>query len=292
MKKLILIVLTSIVLLWFTQTYAKAQKDDCKLAFHKPIEIETNYSHLYSNDNISQAMMNLKKYCCQTTSDPVYKEDCDKLNLDDTSYAESKFLLDHIIDIGLRSLDGFSNQCYNIQVDEKAIKRREETTKWIWDGQENGLPIQLQNLHKQYRWNEVSFTSFKDAVSCKNLLPSWDDEYSNLWLTSKYQMVCPMSVCLYQKWINSEYKIDLTEVKKWYEWCQKIVANRLADETLYVKSLIGHRSANLLKDTINAYVGKYFTERRMMNLQKTIFEITDLFDTITKNAAATKQCTK
>jgi hypothetical protein len=97
-------------------------------------------------------------------------------------------------------------------------------------------------------------------------------------LYEKYNNQCAISICLYNDitWDRSLW--DKTESA--YYKCKKLTNKRINNETNYVQSIVIKKATKLLHDNIRAYITNYFWQEKLMNLQKTIFEIKTLFNTI------------
>ena len=71
-----------------------------------------------------------------------------------------------------------------------------------------------------------------------------------------------------------------------------MVQDRVRREYGYVKILMVDKSNQLFDKTSQAYTKKYFVEEKLMALWNLVAKVKDMFQTIVKQAPASKTCSK
>jgi len=268
-----------------------ASDSDCNLVSADIVDwragADSLYSNLYPSEARIQALINLKAYCCEHDSTMINSDNC-KNAVFLYSYPESPYLLDHLIDVGLRRLD--ASAMYGLDPDMDGQKWRTYIRKASTDADGN-FASSIEKEYKKY-WsldNNKYQLWFETIDEVRSLLNSKD--YSSLlWLNEIYE-----DATLYQKYVEQcgiayllyidvpSYNKPLLAFEDKFLTCQKLVANRIVNELTYTKNLVLQKSTKLLTDNIHVYLYDYFSKNRLINLQETIFSISDLFTTLAKS---------
>jgi len=297
MKKLFILILW---ILFFSIVFAR---DDCNFVrknlsgttglianggFVNPL----NSDSIYPNEAYFRALYNLKAYCCDNHLIDLKSCEVDK-NMFSDVYPESWFLYDHLVDVGLRRLDAENNLIYGLNPDSLGLERR-NYINGVANNSDANFALSMSNEFKKY-WN----TENKDYIGLL-YFDNWDvfHNYNNIKLKSivsdpiynsinlyqKYKELCGVAASIYLD-ESEDNNMDKVSSIKWnFDNCQLLVSKRIQDEVLYTKTLIKKKSTALLKKSINAYAIEYYAKNRLLNLQETIFAISDLFLTVAKMA--------
>lgn len=287
MKKL---VLTAIISLIAISGSAFAQ--DCNLISAWNLGIIKDYtSFKYKNvvpqEAMQQALANLKAYCCKQfiSTNPVCKAGKGKLS---TSYPESAYLFDQLLDVTMRRLDGIKSLAYGLNPDPAGKERRDLITKTA-NTAEGAQAITIESSYKEYRTLHQKETMDLDQVAANYL----GKNSPTLSLLDKYNKLCNLMKDIY---LNlQEYPTIIWwkfENNSFFSACEGRVQDRIKRENTYVKMLMIQKSNQLLDETTKAYTKKHFVEEKLMGLRNIIANVKDTFKTIVQQAPASKMCSK
>ncbi len=250
---------------------------------------------IYPKENIQQALENLKGYCCQQG----YKKDgfCKSVNVDAPRWAESRFLYDHLIDVGFRHLDGITKESYRYPLmadpDPQGNKRRTEIAKKALDP--NGaIPLDIVNTFEEYRYDAEDGTKKPSIARIQHIDTNsnfeqamtkyaWDN-YKDFGLASKYYIACYSALFL------NPAKAKNGTKKSTYEGCRRLANERINKEVTYVKVLEIEQGAHMLQKNIANYTAEYFVQNRMVNLVDKRGNLGTMFNYLARKTQGTHNC--
>jgi len=226
------------------------------------------YTSIYPTELIGIAQNNLKQYCCKykklylTTEQ---SEQCKKKIAD--YYVDSPRLYDHLIDVGMRYLDGDETLQYKdsnskVILDTKWKERRDSITKY-WDKPTWWIPLELQSKYTQYRWTMIEdFDIIDSSKDCEDRIIKFD-EYNKtrdtLSLGKKYFLLCELNSCM----VNGQKNNRISA-------CQSMVTERITAERNYVQWLLLHQSTLALATNFEAYALWYINHDKFTKLLEKI----------------------
>ena len=277
--------------------------------------ITLNINRAFTQEMARKAIENLTAYCCKeklynNTKDKTVKEKrCEweaKEKLP-SFFADSAFLYDHIIDVRIRSLDGLKknesdpNTLYPT-LDPTGIKRR-GFIRTVAQNPNGEISSKILPKYTQYRglkndFNDIErriedFSSW-DVKKLANFLkdyrnpPPEDNDITttlNVTLADKYNNICFLAANIYK---SPAIRFNNT----YYKACRQLIAHRVAQENLLVKSIIINQANQLLLKNLTKITNEQFAQDKLMNLLGTIGDVRDLLFTIVKQAYvnACKKC--
>lgn len=241
---------------------------------------ESNIEWVVPAAAISQALVNLKKACCMSSVINKNEPFC-KAFKQGKNYPDSIFLFDHLIDIGLRRLDGKQELVYGLSPDSKAADRRTFITQAAEDKDGTSAQIILDR-RKTDRTRTQIYVDHRSAVQFKEII----EQYGQSTVADRYGSVCNI-ISIVSQGLNGG-TINDTVLKK----CKKLVDQRVANEQRYVQNIMMKKSNELLYNVRQAYSNEYFIQNRMMALMATLDTMRGLFGTFVQQAPASKSCSQ
>ncbi len=276
MKKLIgLFIVTCAI---FTRTHA----DDCGMQGYNLQDWQ--HENIFPKVAMEKALGNLKKFCCSNDT-LKWTLDCSTANVG-WNFPQSKYLFDHILDIWLRRLDAKienengENLIYGLNPDTIGSEWREFITSHA-NSPQGSVPLDIVNKYKQYReikWN--SLTRWSPNASMPWTVDDFED-YNNWSLWEKYIWMCESSIYLYwiMKW---EDNLDKARISTIYPSCRNLINTRIQNEYDYTKAILMQKWNTLLRININTYLSNYFSQNKMTELLKLIFNINNTFNEVNR----------
>ncbi len=289
-----ILILVSLFFCNFTKTYAK---NDCELLKIDSLSTENPYfdkiSQIYPKQDIQVAIDHLVYFCCENwyakNSKYCPKQDEKWKFLTQKLYAQSPYLYDQILDIGMRRLDGDANTQYQeAWLDIFWAKRR----KWIRNASmlTNGIaPISVTKKYKEFR---------KPWIKDDDAFPSSDidtisQKWSKYWLKNRYFAMCYVADYV-EAVINPKisYNSDI-KLQKQTKKCFWLVQEIIEQEFYYMKRVMIQQWAKLVSHNMNTYTDDYFTRWRLQPVLEKIAKMQATFLMINQKVNEwTNQCTK
>lgn len=217
-------------------------------------------------DNLKIALANLHAHCCASQSIDQKKETClstvnNRKNRN--NFPESTSLLDHLVDVQIRSWK--SDSTYKgLTLDPKFKKRREELKEKFLDTK-GKLPssftqnyrenrdFNAEHLLPKYGWEtSTEFIKSINGTGAINAINSINDRN----LRTKYLNTCPIAIYLYFLLTNS----DTTLATLSNNQCILLTNNLIADDISFLNNAIIYKSNTYTTDTIQEYGINYFWE--------------------------------
>lgn len=173
-----------------------AQANDCKLVQGKNFEgtvsiFETsnNINKTMPKEAFTQALNNLKAYCCSQNKITCTSEEKAQLPKE-KRYPASIYLFDHLVDISMRRLDGIEQLAYGLVVDPVGKARREYITQAA--NNINGTQAkEIQEMYENYR--SIDTKKINKLSEVKNNYAT-----EKLSLAEKYNMLCMVMKDIYE----------------------------------------------------------------------------------------------
>lgn len=259
-------------------------------SFTKFLTVEEQLN-IITKDDLNTAILNLKKYCCDSGKWGLTKAICSgDASFFNENVPDSPYLFDHIFDVMMRRLN-WQNGDVNIytktkmSLDEKWATRR----KWIDEQAEStdwSNPEIIINEYKKY-WEQNKYNIAQKISTAFWLLNNkefleyvswnWDTNdsksisdslkhYNDRTLYDRYINTCALSEYFYAL-LGGDSADKNRTIYNSAEWaCNNIVKRTINWENTYV-SLVTQRSSNLF---LSNYVEWYFSYlyERQQKLQK------------------------
>lgn len=272
------------------QTFAQQTQDtnNCGIDFTSVKGGYQWYNNIFPTKLITVAEKNLKTYCCTYESESISNTQIEKCKNDISDYyVESPRLYDHLIDVGMRYLDGEEKLQYNnnneVTLDKKGSERRSFVTKY-GDAPNGKIPLELQSTYSQYRGNMTEdFDLLENTTACedrKQAFQEYNNNRDSLSLAKKYFILCEISSCM----------VDGTKNNR-IESCQSLVANRISQERNYVQWLLLYQSTLALATNFDAYAIADLNHNRFsVLLEKIVMMSKGLWFVNNKVNEMTKMC--
>lgn len=220
------------------------------------------YTAIYPEQLIKTAQQHLIAYCCANKKEYIDNQNICKDTTSDT-YVDSPRLYDHLIDLGMRYLDGDSNLQYpQAPLDKQGEERRKWVTEY-GDKPTGWIPLELQTKYTQYRWTMIEdfdiIDSTKDCEKRDVKFAEYNKNRDTLSLAKKYFVLCELNSCMVDSTKNNRISA-----------CQSLVTERIIGERNYVQWLLLHQSTLALATNFEAYALWYINHDKFTKLLEKI----------------------
>lgn len=201
------------------------------------------------------------------------------------NYPNSLILYDHLLDVGLRRLDGNKDLAYGLPVDPTGEAWR---TFIIQAAGDKEGKITAKNILEKYtaarsRGKQI-LPNARSKIQFENYMRNYNTPETTL--ADKYYNMCNVIGTIAATFkgtsIGNSFQSD----------CLALVNKRIADEATYTKIIMIKKSNELLHTSLQAYTQKYFVQEKMMTLMTLVNKIKSLFATMVQQAAVSKTCSK
>ena len=211
---------------------------------------KSSYTSIYPQELITIAHHHLLTYCCKYKKENLIDQNiCENIDISNPM-VDSPRLYDHLIDVGMRYLDGDSELQYPKNgpkkiLDKKGKERREFVTAY---GEKitGWIPLELQTNYTQYRGTMIEdFDILYTNTPCPDRTKQFEQyntNRDNLSLAKKYFVLCELSSCMVDDKKNNRIPA-----------CQSLVTERIIGERNYVQWLLLHQSTLALATNFEAY---------------------------------------
>lgn len=234
---------------------------------------------IFTKKDISTAVFHNQQYCCQENTS---SDDC-QWKLDGQHYfAESPYLIDHLVNVWMRKFNGIEEHCSLLQIDcttpgsTKVLMKewREEVTKLAEDI-DWAPPSQFYELFKKYWWEEKDFI----------------DTTKKWLLANAYFTMCDEVVKIKQSVsLVTNVKSIANQESAWRKWCQDLILQRYREEAAYVQSLMVSRWVAYVSNNMQAYLKTHFIDNRMNLLVDKLWKMDACFNMVLKYVTRTSCC--
>lgn len=239
------IIITCTIVVSILQYWFASNEDvfwDCK---HPIVWWYSKYTSLYPEKLIETAQQHLTAYCCTSKKEYLNTTTiCENITSD--PYVDSPRLYDHLIDLGMRYLDGDSDLQYSqAPLDTKGKERRDFINEY-GNNPTGWIPLELQNKYTQYRGTMVEdFDIIENWKSCEQrakVFSEYNQNRDSISLAKKYFIMCELSSCMVDGKKNNRISA-----------CQSLVTERITGERNYVQWLLLHQGTLALATNFEAY---------------------------------------
>ncbi len=284
MKKTIIILLSLIAIMGISSA------NDCKVVVNNenwtPIITKNRaFNNILPKKAFEKAVENLQIFCCKIEKEWEYNY-CE--NIDNTiEVPSSSSLLDHILDVSLRRLDAKEENengedlIYGLDPDPMGRERRIYITEH-WNSTQWSVPLDIINKYKKY-WTLDNNKVLPKLTSSSNNIPRDENtfkDYQTRTLKERYNAVCESSIFIYtRKTLN---KIEANKLYDIYNKCKTLIDTRIEKEYEYTNAIILQKWWVLLNTNLNAYLDKYFSQNKLLELQQIIFNLKTVFAEVNK----------
>jgi hypothetical protein len=242
---------------------------------------------IYPKESIKRALLNLKTYCCKKniiwSDTPRCKYDKENWLFLET-YPDSRFLYDHLVDVGFRRLDAMENLLYEWTTQDPIWKKWREFINKKWEQEEGTTPTDILPEFKEQRTINTNF-----------ILPyredgNYNQQYQNEWISiasqystrpliNRYGNLCEIASYIYwYLWLNLW---NYTR-SNWYWVCSSLSKNLIARNITFTKAIVLKKSNKILYDNLNTHITNYMSQTRLEKLKQTILWIVQAFNVINK----------
>ncbi|MFZ2150704.1 MAG: hypothetical protein WAZ12_00080 [Candidatus Absconditicoccaceae bacterium] len=243
---------------------------------------------IYPKESIRRALLNLKAACCQQNKIGSQTQRCkyDKENgFFLNNYPDSKFLYDHLVDIGLRRLDAMEKLLYEGTTPDPIGKERREFINTKGSQEEGTTPTDILPKFKEQR-----------TLNINHILPDREDanynqqyqnertsiagqQYTNRPLVNRYSNLCKVSAYIYG---YMGAKLGYYTRTNLYSSCKLQSQDITARNISFTKSIVLKKSNKILYDNINSHITNYLSQSRLAKLKETILGIVQYLNVINK----------
>lgn len=234
---------------------------------------------IFTPKDLWTALYHTQQYCCQESTN---SKDC-AWKLDGQHYfAESPYLIDHLVNVWMRKFNWIQEHCDALQIDCNTPSTntvlmkewRQEVTK-VAEDIDGAPPSQLYELFKKYWWEEKDFI-----------------DSSKQWLLANaYFTMCDEVVKIKQSFsLLSPSKSVENQAAAWREWCRNLILQRYREEAAYVQSLMVSRWVAYVSNNMQAYLKTHFIDNRLNRFVDKIGNMDACFNMVLKYVTRTSCC--
>lgn len=231
---------------------------------------------IFTDEDLKTILWHHQQYCCQTNTN---EKTCE-WKLDGKHYfPESPYLIDHIINIGMRKFNGIQEHCDVLWIscttrDGKVLLKewREESQK-LAEETDGVPPSQLYELFKKYRWDVTTFA----------------EQNSSNQIANAYYTMCYEAVQI-RKSLKSNQGDGINQEDAWIQWCHQLVQKRYQEESAYVQSLMVDKWVQYLYENMRSYLQTYFVDTRMNAFVDKFGKLDACFNMVLKYVTRTSCC--
>lgn len=238
-------------------------------------------NNLFPQKLLDIARENHTAYCCDhypglMKSTSICQTPSLRAKRRDNTYAESPVFYDHLIDLGLRYLDGDADKQY-IGSDGSLIldtqgKAWHEQSMTIASAPYGYMPSAIRQLLGQ-AWGMDSISEVNMHTSCEDNKAQYIDFSNNRdkkSLTDKYFIICHVSQCL------NPYKKETTTTN--FSSCKDLVNQRISQEMDRIQSVMIVQGNNAILSSFQAYAQWFFVQDQMNKLLEKYSEMEAWFN--------------
>lgn len=238
---------------------------------------EATVLRIFTQRDLTTAMRHLHQACCDGTTTA---SDCEGIDSLSQHFPESKYLIDHLIDIGMRKLDGVVEHCEAYDIDctmpdtrIRSQQWREEITR-IAEDREWHPPAAIDELFRKYRWD-------KQAIIADASNPD-----GNVLLANAYSLMCNEVQAIFDQkpWTI----VDPENTAKGV--CQIIANTRYDQEVSYVRTLLVEKWIDYLTQHMRSYMMDYLTINRFNSLTDSYVRLEWCMNTVLRYVTNTSCC--
>lgn len=247
---------------------------------------------IYPLETLVTAASNLQGYCCSRWS----LSDAECTGAPDV-YPDSSFLYDHILDVGLRRLDGSEDGLlYNKDIMEPSAQERYETINDHATNIDGIAPLLIQNDFAQFFWNgdqQHNFPSISTLTTIGNSAEcqQYNKDISQASLKSYMLAQCDIAYCVYNDIQTINNGISTTDLTYWYNTCKSIVEQRVNQELNFVQWVMLTQGDRMLNNSWESYTQDYIKDNRMTTLIESWTQHVSLLEIVNQKVDEwTKSC--
>ena len=244
------------------------------------------FTTIYPFENLATAFHNLASYCADLSVLPVALSETFRSN----TYPESVYLFDHIVDVGMRYLDGDQqSQHEGAIVDENFSTERRDKIRELTENPDGQNPLVIQETYRDIFGPEDPLT-VKFGKSCSTVDEIIDNR-DDMKHQDKYYSLCPVALCLSTTIFGS----DVTQ-RQWAEKgvdevmnrCYAQVRQRIVAEQNYVTIQSTKKAGEQLNVANFAYIS--YLQKRGINLGDSMTNRQSSLAQVAKQSAPTRIC--
>lgn len=226
----------------------------------------------YTDKDLRSTYAQFKCQCCDSNpSHPGCEAFTCKM---EKYYAESSFLFDHLVTVGMKKLDGIAETCDALQIDchPKATERRDRITKQAEHPEWAPASLIAETFEKYRGGPDEQYNIINDPQN----------------ITQSYRRMCTEANFI-EQYVSFEAK-NLSVTNKnnnpqtWIQACATLVNNRYVQEASYVRTLMIQKWVDYVVTSLNNYLSKYFVKNRMYELLQKYTELDWCVSTVLKMA--------
>ena len=309
MRKIYLTIILTIILsaLFANTTFAAEDADDCSWAIWRSLsDLQEEFwkelmkcpaEKTLTKEWLNRALTNLKAHCCAENhwENKTCQED-KRLLPDAWEYPQSNYLFDYIVDVMIRrtlftwyseEFAWYYEDLANVR-DEKAKERR--NGKWDWKGiiplslsPNWHLPTEFLTKYEEYRWLQengkydirqyewealIGSNSYREGIDQLNKDKKIYDEYDQRNLLTRYTNLCQNAIYIMTYLLNNQNKAG--QLASGQKKCTALTDALISWHARYIENLIISKSNQLINETQQNYIDKYFADTRSNSFQKSM----------------------
>jgi hypothetical protein len=204
---------------------------------------------IFTDKDLKTVLWHTQQFCCQKN---INDATCDG-KLDGKLYfPESPYLIDHLINIGMRKFNGIQEHCDTLWIDcttrdnKVLLKEWREESEKLADDTDGVPPSELYELFKKYWWDVTTFGKTEN----------------NTQIANAYYTMCYEAARIRLALLANQASAVNTESTR-LKWCQNLVQQRYLEESAYVQSLMVDKGVQYMYDNMRAYLKTHFVDNRM-----------------------------
>ncbi len=247
------------------------------------------YINIFPRELLVIAQKNLANFCYDKRREFTNRKTTDVYVKDNRTkdYPLSPWLVDHIIDVGMRRLDGREEYIYGgMSMDPQWVAWIEKSEKFA-NNIIGGIPAVLQNDFTTHRGTVNHISTQVISQTCQDSrtrFAEYNTQRSELPLWQKYIILCEWATCL----ANGKKDIQSGD---FLPRCLSMANIRIWQEQAYVQWLLSLQGTQAIKSSIEWYVHTSFTRKNFHRLfDKIVKMVKDFAHINDKVPELTRQC--
>ncbi|MCS6982815.1 MAG: hypothetical protein NZL83_01360 [Candidatus Absconditabacterales bacterium] len=243
------------------------------------------FDNIYPIDDIAVAMHHLAGYCCSQNLLPSQGSGYVCPRGGSKWFADSPYLYDHLIDIGMRRLSGSPQEQYpGAGLDQLARSRRSEIE--ALGSNPAGTPAgQIMNLYMTYRkpGEMIGGTSPMPLDYYRNHREKWG-------LTNRHRALCGLAARIADH-LTDYGKGKMLPHTSLINQCLTMVSRFIANEYHFTQTIMANQAAKLMATNAKIYADVRFGQTKLQTLLDGFSRIQSTFALINQKVImGTKMC--
>lgn len=256
-----------------SNTYPKSVKDSIK-------EMKRDKLLIFTDKDMSVALNHLKLYCC----DKGNKSSCDtKQDTPRKRYPESPYIVDQLMYVGMKKLDGNQEHCDILGIDCQPEDYDVDPVEWR---------DTINEIAEDTKWYPPSMVYWKFEETWWSMDAIVDNDEPTL--AKAYRALCNDLWSIRASVWSNQWVVEWKMLwgKTIEELCHERAQFRFRQEAQYVRLLQLEKWRKYFMDNLKSYLNTYFIDSRLVWLMWKYASLDSSFATVLRYVEKTTCCNK